>query len=125
MKIVLKGTPPSLNRFAGRANTWAYRQAKEEWTGKVLAACLKASTGAHRPCAQHLVRIDYYFPSRARHDPDNYAGKFLLDGLTKAGVIMDDDFSHIMLSLHGHVDHENPRTEIYVQEVTLIDLQEA
>jgi|GEM_PF-4160424 len=44
-------------------------------------------------------------------------GKFLLDGLTKVGIIKDDSFSNIDLVLVGRVDRENPRTEIMVKEV--------
>ena len=66
------------------------------------------------PPDKAMVRIDYYFPDRRRHDADNYCGKLLLDGLTKAGVIADDDFAHISLSVHGYVDRTNPRTEINV-----------
>ena len=39
MKIVLKGVPPSLNRFAGRLNNWEYRNAKKQWTDAVQWAC--------------------------------------------------------------------------------------
>ncbi len=138
MKIILKGTPPSLNRFAGRANSWEYRAEKERWTRSVRAACLskrekspgrekiylarenapEAASGPRDAMrAQKLahVRIDYFFPDARRRDPDNYCGKFLLDGLTKAGEIADDDFAHIALEVHGHVDRKNPRTEITVE----------
>ena len=63
------------------------------------------------------VKILYYFQSARRHDADNYAGKFLLDGLTKAGIILDDDFSHIRLGVAGAVDREEPRTVITVEEI--------
>ena len=49
-----------------------------------------------------------------RHDPDNYSGKFILDGLREAGIIEDDSFSNIELQLCGSYDKENPRTEIEV-----------
>lgn len=112
MRIVLRSVPPSLNEFAGKENAWAYREAKKTWTQAVEWMC-KAQP--HRPPpAKAVVRIDYYFPDKRRHDADNYCGKLLLDGLTKAGVIVDDDFAHISLSVHGYVDRANPRTEITV-----------
>ena len=49
-----------------------------------------------------------------RRDPDNYSGKFILDGLVKAGIIADDSFSNIDLRLCGKVDKKNPRTEIEI-----------
>ena len=115
MKIVLKGGPPSLNRFAGRENVWSYRQEKARWTQAVRIMSLKDRPKMPYEFAE--VRIKYYFPTNARHDADNYAGKFLLDGLTKAGIIVDDDFKHIRLSASGEYDRENPRTVIEVKEV--------
>ena len=112
MRIILRGVPPSLNAFAGRENTWEYRKAKKEWTEAVQWMCKKIPHGP--PPDKAMVRIDYYFPDRRRHDADNYCGKLLLDGLTKADVIADDDFAHISLSVHGYVDRTNPRTEITV-----------
>lgn len=115
MKITLKGVPPSLNKFAGRGNTWEYRREKRVWTEAVYLACV--SQRPARPYQRAMVRIDYFFRDRRRHDADNYSGKFLLDGLTKAGLIQDDDFGHISVSHHGFVDRENPRTEIHITEV--------
>ena len=95
MRIILRGVPPSLNAFAGRENTWEYRKAKKEWTEAVQWMCKTIPHGP--PPDKAMVRIDYYFPDRRRHDADNYCGKLLLDGLTKADVIADDDFAHISL----------------------------
>lgn len=55
--------------------------------------------------------------ARRRRDPDNYSGKFLLDGLTKAGIIVDDSFNHITLRLEAYCDPARPRTEINVEGV--------
>lgn len=69
------------------------------------------------PYENSHITITYYFPTRARHDADNFAGKFLLDGLTKSGVIVDDDLKHITTTIRGEYDKENPRTEIEIVEV--------
>lgn len=116
MKIVIDGVPPSLNQFAGRENTWAYRQEKTRWTRLVWYRAMEQKKGTPTPHFAR-VKITYYFRDKRRHDPDNYAGKFLLDGLTKAKVIMDDDFAHIELLTAGGVDKEHPRTEIEITEV--------
>lgn len=116
MKIVLKGVPPSLNKFAGRANTWEYRAEKQRWTEAVMWVVL-AKEKPKKPFDRARVKITYFFPTNARHDADNYAGKFLLDGLTKAGVIVDDDLKHITTTIIGKVDKNNPRTEIEVEEM--------
>lgn len=114
MKIVLKGTPPSLNQIAGRKNEWDYRKNKKVWTNAVHMACMASAERPKVPFTQAMVRIDYYFSSARRHDADNYSGKYLLDGLTTAKVIVDDDLAHICTAIHGHVDRANPRTEITV-----------
>lgn len=61
-------------------------------------------------CYQNYI----LFCTRQRHDPDNYNGKFILDGLREAGIIEDDSFSNVELQLCGSYDKENPRTEIEV-----------
>lgn len=117
MKIELKGCPPSLNKFAGRQNSWEYRNEKAYWTQIVWAACRASKDRPAKPMEKADVEILYYFPTRARHDADNYSGKFLLDGLTKAGVIVDDDLAHIRTNIAGDYDRKNPRTVITVKEV--------
>lgn len=64
-----------------------------------------------------MIKITYYFRTKTRHDPDNYSGKFILDGLVKAGVITDDSFNNINLILSGKYDKDNPRTEIEVEDL--------
>lgn len=116
MRITLKGVPPSLNRFAGRQNTWEYRAEKGRWTRAVYYAALASKERPREPLPFAAVEIVYFFPDRRRHDADNYCGKFVLDGLTKAKIITDDDFAHIRLMVVGRYDKANPRTEIRVTE---------
>lgn len=117
MRITLRGCPPSLNQFAGRENHWEYRKAKAEWTRIVWAMCWASKDRPAAPYQMASVEIMYFFPTRTRHDADNYCGKFLLDGLTKAGVIVDDDLAHIRLHIGGGWDKKNPRTVITITEV--------
>lgn len=56
-----------------------------------------------------------YMPTRRRIDPDNTVPKFILDGMTEAGLIVDDDGEHLkMLSLCTGYDKDMPRTEITI-----------
>jgi len=110
MTIIIPEIPPSLNKYAGRKNVWAYRADKTQWTDLVCLYSKKPKT----PFAKATVKITYYFKTKSRHDPDNYNGKFLLDGLTTAGIIQDDSFSCITLTICGGYDKNNPRTEIEV-----------
>lgn len=115
MRIVINGVPPSLNEFVGR-NPEGYRAAKREWTA---LAYYKSKAAKDRPATpyQHAeVTVTYYFRDKRRHDADNYNGKLFMDGLTKAGVIADDDFEHITTRFIGRVDKHFPRTEIEVIE---------
>lgn len=116
MTITIKGVPPSLNVFAGRNNTWEYRKAKQTWTIAVKLACMAHPERPKEPFEHSRVIIQYYFPDKRRRDCDNFAGKFLLDGLTKAGVIVDDDLKHLSVSVRGGYDRENPRTVIEIVE---------
>lgn len=54
-----------------------------------------------------------YYPNERRHDTDNSTPKFILDGMSESGLIVDDDSKHLKkLTLQCFVDVENPRTEI-------------
>lgn len=118
MTITLRGVPPSLNRFAGRKNEYEYRTEKDRWTRAVYYTARACKDRPAEPYQWAEVSIKYYFPDRRRRDPDNYCGKMLMDGLTKAGIIQDDDMAHISLTISGAVDRKEPRTEITVKEET-------
>ena len=56
-----------------------------------------------------------YMPTKRRIDPDNTVPKFILDGMTESGFIVDDDGEHLKsLELCTGYDKDNPRTEIIV-----------
>lgn len=114
MKITLKGVPPSLNRFNGRQNTWEYRKLKESWTNAAAWAARAVGAGKAPPPEKALVIITYHFRDSRRRDPDNYSGKFLLDGLTRAGAIKDDDFGHIDLMQKQGQPSRTPYTEVEI-----------
>lgn len=113
MKIILNDIPPSLNKFAGRKNNREYQTLKRDWKDMVYYTCKRQR---YETLKKAIVTITYYFPTKARHDPDNYAGKLIMDGLTAAGVIADDSFDCIELRLRGDYDKENPRTEIDIAD---------
>ena len=106
--------PPSLNKYAGRENVWAYRADKKQWEALCAAYCRPKPSEPIKKC---VVRITFFFRTRQRHDPDNYNGKFILDGLREAGIIEDDSFSNVELQLCGSYDKEIPRTEIMIKEI--------
>lgn len=67
---------------------------------------------------QFTMAFKIYMPSKRRSDPDNVAPKFLLDGFTESGFIVDDDGLHMReLILSTDYDKDNPRTEIIVRTI--------
>lgn len=95
-------------------NVWEYRGDKKQWQVFCAVYCRPKPETPIKKC---VVRITYFFRTRQRHDPDNYNGKFILDGLREAGIIEDDSFKNVELQLCGSYDKENPRTEIIIKEV--------
>ena len=71
---------------------------------------------AGEPYLKSVVEITYYFGTKHKRDPDNYSGKFILDGLVDAGVLADDSFANIELRLKSRYDKDNERTEIKIWE---------
>lgn len=114
-KYIIDSIPPSNNEFIGRDKHIAYQKAKKEWADIIGWLCRPRPA---KPISYAKVTIRYYFPNRIRRDPDNYSGKFILDGLTKMGIIEDDSFYHIRLNLElGGIDTKQPHTEIFIEEL--------
>lgn len=61
------------------------------------------------------IILTVFFNTKRRHDTDNQVPKFILDGFTESGFIVDDDEKHLRsLTLKTGYDKENPRTEIEI-----------
>lgn len=61
------------------------------------------------------MKFTIFYSTNRRHDVDNCVPKFILDGLSESGFIIDDDSLHLTtLTLQCGYDKENPRTEIEV-----------
>ena len=101
MKYIIDEIPPSNNKFIGRTNKWEYQEKKKHWAQLIN---LKCRPKPEKTFDKTTVKITYYFRTKIRHDPDNYSGKFILDGLVKAGIIADDSFNNINLILSGKYD---------------------
>ena len=105
--------PDSLNKYAGRRNIWEYREMKKFWERLVAVYCKPVP---EKPIERAVVTLEYFFQSNRRHDPDNYAGKMILDGLVRAGILADDSFWHIELRLkQGGISKSHPRTVIRIE----------
>ena len=111
MHYTIPDIPPSNNKFKGRKNCWEYRELKKTWADMIAVYCTPKPPA---PLSDVTVRLTYFFPTRVRHDPDNYNGVFILDGLVRAGILLDDSFTCIDLDLRAGCDKANPRTEIQI-----------
>ena len=61
------------------------------------------------------ITITVFFNVKRRHDVDNQVPKFILDGFTESGFIVDDDEKHLhSLTIKTGYDKNNPRTEIEI-----------
>lgn len=63
------------------------------------------------------VQMVFYYPTKHRKDLDNSAST-ILDCMTKAGIIEDDDVSHVneLYCFFGGYDKEDPRVEILLED---------
>lgn len=61
------------------------------------------------------IIVTTFFDSKGKTDPDNLVPKFILDGFTESGMIVDDNGKHLKaLTLKTDYDKNNPRTEIEI-----------
>ncbi|QDR80215.1 hypothetical protein [Sporomusa termitida] len=89
IKLTVPDVPPSINRWT-RLHWTRLRQFKKQWELEVWATAVKAKVN-NKQLAKAVIRITYFFTDSRRRDKDNYAPKFILDGLVKAGVLQDDN----------------------------------
>lgn len=63
------------------------------------------------------IQMVFYYKHKHRKDLDN-STTTMLDCLTEAGVIEDDDVAHVdeLHASFGGYDKENPRVEIYLED---------
>lgn len=118
MKITVCDIPPSNNKYMGNSKNFnVYRREKERWHWLIKAALTKVKK-PREPYEYAAVHIMYYFKDKRRRDPDNYSGKMILDPLVREGILKDDSFDNIILTVSKMgVDKNNPRVEIEVTKM--------
>ncbi len=117
---IISDIPPSNNQFIGRNKRWQYQDAKKYWADLISLACRPKPPEPLKKCRVHL---HYMFPDKRRRDPDNYSGKFILDGLVKAGILEDDNFTNIQLILSAEFGGNQKQTFIEIEEVQEVEKQ--
>ena len=96
--------PPSNNKYQGNGSlgkNFEYQAEKQTWAELIFYNTFPRPP---YPLARAKVTLHYFFKDKRRRDPDNYSGKFILDGLVKAGILQVDSFSVIELELKASVD---------------------
>ena len=96
-----------------RAKHWRYAQQVKKKTTELVCEYAKALNIPPMRFAWIQMRI--YFPDKRRRDMDNYSPKYFVDGLTKAGVIEDDNSNSVFILPTALLyDKQRPRTELYI-----------
>ena len=96
---------PSLNTWTRKHHRqWAAD--KKRWMEMVMWCC----KGKDQIKGEVTIEILYIFPTKHRHDIDNYAPKFILDGIVKAGIIEDDCYD-IVKNISISMQHEKGKSE--------------
>lgn len=115
-KPIEKPQHPSINQWMVMRRP-QMNQVKGKW--KDFMVWLMEYYGySNRQIDKCNIEYTTYFPTKARHDPDNTSPKFLMDGLVESGFLVDDDGEHVLsLKLICKYDKENPRTEILVTNI--------
>ena len=110
--ITIPDIPPSLNKWS-RMHWAKAAEIKRQWEADVYYTAY--GQRPKEPYKKAKVTITYFFKTKQRHDLDNYTPKFILDGLVKAHILLDDRAEYIgMAELIQGYDKENPRTEIII-----------
>ena len=116
LTIPLDPTGLSLNRLGGKR--WKLYQLKTEWSEAVQ--WIAQSKHNRLPFKHPTITYTAYFRTRHLRDEDNFSliKKFCNDGLTRAGVISDDNSQAIDLRPLVFDYSKKPRVEIEIVEST-------
>lgn len=101
-------------------NTWCIlpriqmNALKQKWKD-FIKFWMKLEKLENRQLDNFDIVLTVFFNTKRRHDVDNQIPKFILDGFTESGFIVDDDEKHLhSLTLKTGYDKENPRTEFEI-----------
>jgi len=111
IRFSINDTPPSLNKIKGQPFGYVSK-IKKEWADTLY---IYAYQSGHRPAEKkghyRNARIVLRFPDKKRRDLDNFE-KVLLDSLSLADLIFDDDVVHLNYTLQVKIGTGKRETEI-------------
>lgn len=112
--------PPIEQPYHPSINTWMIMKRpmmnalKQRWKDFIIWFVEEQGYSNLRIEKCEMIFTTYYYTNR-RHDIDNSVPKFILDGFSEGGLIIDDDSRHLYkLTLQCKIDKQNPRTEIEI-----------
>lgn len=110
------GIPPSQNELK-RMHYMKIHNEKMKWEFVVKALVKEQKI---KPVEKVIVTYEFWFKTNGRRDADNYAAcaKMLQDGLVKAKILPDDNFSIVqeLRIKHGGVS-KSPYVLIHLDEI--------
>jgi crossover junction endodeoxyribonuclease RusA len=124
LKISIQEIPSSNNASQGKGGmkrAMSYQREKKLWAEWIwiMRNHQKQSgelEGWQLPLQEATIVLWYHFKTKARRDPDNYAGKMILDGLKEWGYIADDSFKEIDILPIADFGNTANSVEIYIIE---------
>lgn len=122
LKLVIKGTLPSLNEYieAERRNRYLGAKMKRQ-TEQVVMLCAKSQLRKVKFNKPVFMRYTWYEQNR-RRDKDNissFGRKCIQDALVKCGILRNDGWNEIIgFSDTFEMDKKSPRIEIEFEEIS-------
>ena len=111
IRFSINDTPPSLNKIKGQPFGYVSR-IKKEWSNILYVYSYNAGwRPAEKKGHYRNARIVLRFPDKKRRDLDNFL-KVLLDSLSLADLIFDDDVVHLNYTLQVKIGTGKRETEI-------------
>lgn len=115
--ITLPIPRPLLTTNESRSRHWRVSYRAKAETEMLVRSALRAANVPPQTQPVEVV-VTWFAPDRRRRDSDamDFTKKAVLDAMVKAGVLVDDDLTHVPRTTTGiRVDRDRPRIEIRIQ----------
>lgn len=117
--LLVSGELPGLNQYVAAIsyNRYAGGAVKRESTDFVYMCCMSQNIVAYTDPV--TITFKWYMKNRKK-DLDNvcFGKKFILDGMVKAGVLVNDTQEYIKgFTDEFYIDKQNPRIEVVINLV--------
>lgn len=93
-----------------------YGRLRDYWWSLVKSA-LDEIKGQVPRFSTAAVIFSFRYADKRQRDPDRFASKFILDLLTWAGIISDDNYTRVILLFTSEYAPESPGTEIIIADI--------